>query len=378
MRSNFALPVLASTLLLAAAGCGTATANPISSGGSGGSTGTTSTDHGSTGTAGSGGGGGSSAGGACDPACGSGQVCVEGACHAIEALATQGGAVDGVCSIVADATNVYWQGGSVQRVPRSGGEVTLFAWTPQPANLVVGAADLFFRGVQGIYSVDKTSSANGSVFSDWSGSPAQMAGDGTTLYWLEPANDDGPPSVDEVPYSGMANPVGTPAVFSADWAGYGGIAVDATSVYYWGAAEDTLLKRDKTTLASTVVVNTSDLSFTFDFGGAASGITVDGDTLYYSSVPAPGSGGVVARVSTEGGDSTVVVDGSLGATGVFAVDATDVYFMNPDGVMKVAKTGGTAVMVSPFDPPTQFTSCIAADDTYVYWIDGATLMRYTK
>ena len=46
--------------------------------------------------------------------------------------------------------------------------------------------------------------------------------------------------------------------------------------------------------------------------------------------------------------------------------------------MKVAKTGGPAVLVSGLNPPSPFPSCMASDDKYGYWVNGAKLLRLTK
>ena len=86
----------------------------------------------------------------------------------------------------------------------------------------------------------------------------------------------------------------------------------------------------------------------------------------------------MARASSTGVGSTVLVDGANGANGVFAVDDSAIYFMTPTGVMKVAKTGGAAKLVSLLSPPSPFPTCIAVDDAYVYWVDGSKLMQLEK
>jgi hypothetical protein len=83
-------------------------------------------------------------------------------------------------------------------------------------------------------------------------------------------------------------------------------------------------------------------------------------------------------VSGAGGPSTTVVDAESGLSGVFAVDATSIWYMTVSGVMKVAKTGGAPVSVATLNPPTPFATCMAVDETYVYWIDGDSLMQYKK
>jgi hypothetical protein len=83
-------------------------------------------------------------------------------------------------------------------------------------------------------------------------------------------------------------------------------------------------------------------------------------------------------VSIAGGPSTGLIDSSVGATGVFTVDATSIYFMANAAVMKLPKTGGAPVLVAPLNIPAVIGTCMASDDTYVYWVDGVALMQYKK
>jgi hypothetical protein len=361
------------------AGCNPGGLEPIGSGSST-SASTTSTGSGGTGgeagsTATSTSGTGGTAPGDCAPACGSSEVCIESSCHALVTLDTAS-QIDG-CTIVLDATSVYWATSEVRIVPKAGGAVTSFnGWVVQPSGLAVDDTYLYFNaGNGGIARGKKTGKSGFTPFAgEGHGSPTHMVSDGTMLYSIEGATDVSSPAVYQTPTSGPPmDPTLPPTVFATGIYGVGSIAVDATSVYYWGGAG--LVKEHKTTHAQT------DLGpgggFNLNFGGS-SGIFVDGATVYYSTDPAPGVGGVVARVSGAGGPSTVVVDGKTGVSGVFTVDATSVYFMTVSGVMKVAKNGGAAVLVSALNPPSPYPTCMAADDKYVYWVDGLKLMQLEK
>jgi hypothetical protein len=361
------LAALALALLVPAAGCGSTTAEPIGSGGSSSSSSSatsTSSGTGGHGTSSSGTGG----GGACAPGCGSSEVCVESTCHALVKLDTSSGSA---CTIVLDATHAYWATTEVRIVPKVGGQPTSFsAWVGQPSGLWVDDTYLYFNaGNGGIARAKKDGKSGFGPFAgEGSGSPRHIVGDGSMLYYLE----QDPAGVFQSPKN-QTDPTLAPAVFADGIYGIGTLAVDAASLYFWGATG--LVKADKTTHLPT------DLSGTGSFFATvndATGIVVDGEAVYYSSAPVPGTGGFIARVSTAGGTPTVVVDGSGGFNGVFTADAESLYFMTVSGVMKVAKTGGDPVLVSPLDPPNPFSTCMAADDTYVYWVDGLDLMQYKK
>jgi hypothetical protein len=365
MTSKLALALLAS-LLVPAAGCGSETANPISTGGSSASsgTGTTSSSHGATGSGGS---GGSAPATACEPACGSGEVCVESACHALTQLASPGGSP---CTMLLDAANVYIATTQVQTVSRTGGTITAPGlWIGQPA-LAADDTYLYFNaGNGGIDRAPKTGGFGQPFAGETVLGPAtHMVSDGSTLYFLEGATDMAPPSVYEAPTTGTpVDPTMVPAIFASDGYGLGTVAVDASSVYFCGGSGG-LVKEDKTTQDVTVL----DASLCPDY------IVPDGASVYYSTVPAAGAAGVVARVSGAGGAPTVLTDATLGVNGVFAVDADSIYFMTFSAVMKVSKGGGSPVMVSALSLTTPFATCMAADDTNVYWIDDGNLMQYTK
>jgi hypothetical protein len=246
--------------------------------------------------------------------------------------------------------------------------------TVTPQGLWVDDTYLYWTNLQ-VLRAEKTAPAKtgttaGDPFADEGGSPTHLVGDGTMLYYLDPAMGIG-----GVPTSGTPMPQAPPVVSFGTWSSKSApIAVDATSVYFWSEGSTSLVKVDKTSQKSTTLSGAA-------FGAVDDncGIVVDGTTVYYSTASQPGQAGIVARVSAAGGEQpTIVVDDTQGAVGVFAVDESNVYFMTPAGVMKVAKGGGQPVSLATLQPPSAFPTCMAVDDKYVYWVDGLKLMQYAK
>jgi hypothetical protein len=75
------------------------------------------------------------------------------------------------------------------------------------------------------------------------------------------------------------------------------------------------------------------------------------------------SDGSVVAVPKKGGTARVLLSGSPRAANV-QVDAKNVYWQSPSGVMKVAKTGGPATLLAASDAPIDD---LALDDSYVYF-----------
>jgi hypothetical protein len=372
MNHKLASIALYPALLAALIGCGNTTAEPIGGGGDS-STTTTTSGLGGSATTTSTSSSTSASQAVCSPACGSSETCVEGACHAVMALDTAGSLASEPCSIVVDDVNVYWQQGEVRRVPKAGGKATSLAWTSTPANLVVDDQYLYWTGTNsGVHRANKLTDVHGLPFADGNGAPTRMAGDGERLYYLE--NIEGPKLLSSPTVPPLDDPYAAPTLVTSGGYGIGTVAVDADSVYWWGNFG--LTRVDKVTKQETVLAQQG-VPFDLQIGESAL-MVVDGDTVFYSTSPVPGSGGVVARTPKAGGESVVVVGPDLGASGVFTVDAEDVYFMTPTALMRVQKTGGTPVVVRLLDPPSPFPTCVAVDEGHVYWVDGAKLWSYAK
>jgi hypothetical protein len=377
-RTGFSYLVCAAILPLAGA-CNPVGVEPIVSGSA-----TSTASAGSTGSGGSGGGDsgattssgtGGATPGACEPGCGAGEICLDSSCHALVVLDTS--SAGAACAIALDASRVYWTMSELRSVPRSGGPATSFkAWVGKPTGLAVDDTYVYVDSGDGVGRGKKDGSSGITPFAGLGyGAPTHMAADGTTLYYLTIGSDTSAAAVYDTKTAGPpVDPHQEPDVFATGIYGIGTVALDASSVYFWGGTG--LVKEDKATHAQTALGPISpDLNLQVDI---SSGIVVDGDTVYFSTAPAPGQGAVVARLSGGGGPSTVVIDGKNGLTGVFTVDATSVYFMTFSGVMKVAKTGGPAELVVGLDPPSPFPSCMASDDKYIYWVDGPNLLQLAR
>ncbi len=377
-RLCLSLLACAAALPLAIA-CNPSAVEPIVSGSA-----TSTTSAGTTGAGGSGGGDsgatttsgtGGATSGACAPGCGSSEICLDSSCHALVTLDTS--SAGAACAIALDATSVYWTNSELRSVPKAGGPATTFkAWVGKPTGLAVDDTYVYVDSGDGVARGKKNGTSAITPFAGLGfGAPTHMAADGATLYYLTAGSDTTAAAVyDTKTATPPVDPSQQPEVFATGLYGIGTVALDATSVYFWGGTG--LVKADKTTHAQTDLGPISpDLNLQVDI---ASGIVVDGDTVYFSTAPAPGQGAVVARLSAAGGRSTVVIDGTHGLTGVFTVDATSVYFMTFSGVMKVAKTGGPAELVTGLNPPSPFPSCMASDEKYLYWVDGSKLMQLAK
>lgn len=91
-------------------------------------------------------------------------------------------------------------------------------------------------------------------------------------------------------------------------------------------------------------------------------IAVDADTVYITD--AQGPDGKVISVPKSGGPHTVLAAG-LYLPSPLAVDATDVYFLTSDALLKVPVAGGVPSVVAPATNASY--SAVALDDDNVYW-----------
>jgi hypothetical protein len=326
----------------------------------GGDASSTSGSGGQGGMAGSGGQGGGMTGS--DGQGGGDAGCVPGPdCNAVVTLDTGSGF--GRCAIVLDNSNVYWlMGNALRRVAKSGGPgMTLATLAGQFRGLAQDATYVYWTTYSGgtIMRVEKTGMSTPAILAQGLSAPSQMVVDGNQLYWLDVKG------VLTMPNS----PQSSPSVFSSNGYTHSAIAVDATSVY-WGTNQGMLVRQAKNAQAPLVKLASS-LSPLM--------IALDGSTVYYSV------NGSISKVDNAGGIPESLATDTIGA---FAIDATDVYYIGPmeqptntQPVKRVPKTGGQAVTLTSISnggASTPDYRCMAADDAYVYWVDHANLMRYTK
>jgi hypothetical protein len=272
---------------------------------------------------------------------------------------------------------LYWGGvRSVASVAIDGGQVVPFpASPPAPAPFAIGGANLFYvDGSQHVgYAVSRSPLAGGPSTTLATG-PVKagfaLAADASDVYWS--AGD----SVFGVPAAG-----GSKVTLAS---GHGeaviGISLDATNVYWLDAgtreADTTLLAVPRT--GGTVTTLATHLS-------EPTNVVSDGTDVYWGDsysgaiVRVPRAGGAPTTLYTDMtaqayGDQTQTSDVYFGG---ITVDDTSVYWTNTvasRNVMKVAKTGGTAVTLAAGLPAPQ---AIAVDSTSLYWTTNGPLMRLT-
>jgi hypothetical protein len=166
--------------------------------------------------------------------------------------------------------------------------------------------------------------------------------------------------------------------------GSGGIAVDATNVYWvdtWtspaAGPSGTVMKAS--TAGGTAVTLASGQD-------APCAIAVDATNVYWTNVGSNGSDGTVMTVSTNGGTPRTLASLQLSPGGI-AVDATNVYFTTSDAsdagsVTVVSKAGGPGPVTTLATPetfaPSNCQHALAVDDTNVYWTAGDSVMTVAK
>ena len=190
--------------------------------------------------------------------------------------------------------------------------------------------------------------------------PGGIAVDATSVYWTTNySNVVG--TVMKVPIGG-----GTPTTLASGQDYPGPIAVDATSVY-WNNYVGTVMKvpiggGTPTTLASgpggnppgTLVVDATNVYWLTAGGTALLKVPLGGGTPTTLATPA-----------SSGGDYT---------GGAIAVDATSVYWTQSNAVMKVPIGGGTPTTLAS---GRELPAAIAVDATSVYWTEFSTVQSGT-
>ncbi len=168
---------------------------------------------------------------------------------------------------------------------------------------------------------------------------------------------------DALPPKSQASVVTLAAGQTCPW----GMAIDATSVYWTDCGDPTggnVLKVPK--VGGPVVALAS--------GDRLSGIAVDDGNVYWVAGTSEGASGTIMKVPVDGGTPTTLAS-RPGAPAHVAVDASSVYWIEqmPGAVMKMPRSGGDPVMLAS----ASFGWEIALGETDVFWL-GQGLMKVAK
>jgi hypothetical protein len=151
------------------------------------------------------------------------------------------------------------------------------------------------------------------------GSPWSVAIDATSVYWT----NSGDASVWKIPIGGGAvTQVAGSQGAQVDTYYMRELAVDGTNVYWTDSAGLVLQVSTSGGIPTKLATNV----------GSAREIAIDGTNVYWSFSGLPGSG--VKMVPIGGGTTTLLTNDSGNS---IAVDATSVYFVDSQGIMKVVK-----------------------------------------
>ena len=194
-------------------------------------------------------------------------------------------------AITVDATHVYWanQGaadaatdGAILAAPIGGGDVKTLAAGLVPAmGMAVDGTSVYWISPT---EVSKVPLGGGTVTALASGQlPTGIAIDATSVYWTD-AGTTG--SLKKVPLEGGAVTVLLPAA-SIGYTGIGGIAVDATSIYF-GTVEGGILATD---------LSGGNLTTLATGQSSASGLATDSASLYWATGAGLNGAGDIMKLS---------------------------------------------------------------------------------
>ena len=275
--------------------------------------------------------------------------------------------------LAVDAFNVYWTSvgtgthdGTVMDVPIDGGSPVTLASGQFPVGLAVGGANIYWADQGGAVMRVPVDGAGGpTAFVPSNTHHGGVAVDATRVYWTDiEESDAGTGAVMAVPVADGGSPT---TLASAN--GPVRVAVDAISVYwesYEGILKVPLVGGTPTTLA----LPRARPAGTSTGWTAVDRIAVDGVSVYWTSPgdPASSSGdGTVMKVAVGGGTAVTLASGQVYPSGL-AVDGTSVYWTNLGGtVMKVPVGGGTVVTLATGQ---HAPIAVALDATSVYWANA--------
>lgn len=152
--------------------------------------------------------------------------------------------------------------------------------------------------------------------------------------------------------------VGSTVVLASHQAQPSSVVLDATRVYWTNSGVDasggSIASVSKYGGATTTLATGQSVPF---------GIAVDDTQVYWVNYDAGGSNGAVMAVAKTGGTPVVLAKSTDGPRTI-VVDATRAYFLTSSAVQSVGKHGGVVSTVAP----TQCAGGIAEDDASLYWI----------
>lgn len=280
-------------------------------------------------------------------------ACLAGHCGRREVI--QPGAIGGMFGIAADATDVFWSdGNNVCKTTIASKEIVYFAPTDSAANLLAADGNLYWMG-DGTVSKQ---ALDGGPTTTFGMHPRVFAVRGPRIAW---ADGDG---IFAAPIAGgqatrlLTSPAPQPLAMAAD-----------DKRVYWMDVNGTLSSLPWEGGATTIVLGRGHPNL------FVNRLAVDDDYLYWTSEGAyswafgslipPGTTGTsrVLKVAKGGGTPIVVADSSpaLMLYAEVLVDDTDIYWgtLSPKagGIMRVSKTGGAPVhlVTTPLLGMTDFT-----------------------
>jgi hypothetical protein len=152
--------------------------------------------------------------------------------------------------------------------------------------------------------------------------------------------------------------VTAPKVLAAEQVAPGELALDASHVYWTAYGSDAgdgrIVRVSKSGGTPFILARRQSVPF---------GIAVDDTQVYWVNYDAGGANGALMAVAKTGGTPKALVTTPDGPRTV-VVDAANAYFLTSNAVVKVAKHGGAPSNVTS----TQCGSAIAADDANLYWV----------